>query len=227
MKKLTFLFLTVLMVSLVGCKKEANDIDFGFEYFPLEEGHFVEYEVMEVFHDKDLNPKHDTIRYRLKTVIGEDVLDNLGRNAKKYFRYSYTLNSGELLDQRVWITLIDENKRGEVVEENQRKIRLVFAVKDNKEWNVNAYNSQDANTVYYTDVNQSQTINGFHFEETAQVVYDDFLSLVDYKKMHEVYAKGVGLVERSFKNLTIQNFDTTQINKGTEVHYKLLNYGVE
>lgn len=227
MKKTTLLIIAFSILGLVACKKETNDVDFGFDYFPLEEGHFVEYEVMEIFHDKDLIPQHDTVRYKLRTVIGEDVLDNLGRNAKKFFRYAYSLDSGELIDQRVWATIIDENKRGEVVEENQRKIRLVFAVKDNKEWNVNAFNTEEDNTVYFANVNTPKTINGFHFEETAKVVYGDLLSLVDYRKMHEVYAKGVGLVERSFKDLTIQNFDTTQINKGTEVHYKLLDYGME
>jgi len=117
--------------------------------------------------------------------------------------------------------------RGEVVEENQRLIKLIFAVKDGEEWNVNAFNDSPEKTVFYSKVNEPLTINSFSFEETVKVNYDDFFSLVDYRKKYEVYAKGIGLVERSFKDFTIQNFDTTDIRKGTEVYYQLLNYGLE
>ncbi|PWH81866.1 hypothetical protein DIT68_14335 [Brumimicrobium oceani] len=201
-------------------------MDFGFEYFPITEGAFSEYEVLEVFHDVDVSPQHDSSRYILKTKIGEEVLDNSGRLVNKFFQYRYDISTGELLDQRVW-TLVRDGGRGEVVEENQRLIKMVFAVKNDQEWDVNAFNSLPSQEVFLSNVGESRSIEGFPFEETAIVNYDDFFSLVDYRKKREVYAKGVGLVERSFKDFTIQNFDTTDIRKGTEVHYRLINYGVE
>jgi hypothetical protein len=219
------IFLSVLFFGFFGCK-ESEGVDFGFDYFPMEEGTFAEYEVLEVFHDVNINPQHDTTRYILKTKIGEEVPDNIGRPVRKFFQLKYDIQTGDLIDERIW-TLILDGSRGEVVEENQRIIKMVFAVKNEEEWNVNAFNMLPPQEVYYSNVNESQTINNFTFEETAKVNYEDFFSLVDYRKKYEVYAKGIGLVERKFKDFTIQNFDTIDIQKGTEVHYQLINYGKE
>src|SRR5690554_357182 len=218
--------LLLLVLILISSCRNKESVDFGYEYFPMEEGHFVEYDVLEVFHDININPQHDSIRYRLKTVIGEEIVDNSGRLARKFFQYKYDPSSGALLDKRVWTRIIDGG-RGEVVEENQRKIRMVFAVKKDVEWDVNAFNPENSLSVYYSDVNSSKTINSLIFEATTQVDYEDFFSLVDYRKMYEVYAKDVGLVKRSFKDLTIQNFDTLDVRKGTEIHYEVVNFGQE
>lgn len=218
------LYITLFSIVLFSCKNDKNNIDFGYDYFPMEEGRYVEYDVLRVWHDEDLNPKHDTTQYRLRTVIGEEVIDNSGRLARKFFQYRYDINTGDQIDQRVWTRVID-GKRGEVVEENQRMIRMIFPVKMNEEWNVNAFNSLGKQKVYYNDHDKSRVVNGFEFENTSKIIYDDFLSLVDYKKKHEVYARGVGLVERSFKDFTINNFDTLIIKKGEELHYKLTAYG--
>ncbi|HLW39072.1 MAG TPA: hypothetical protein VKX31_01685 [Brumimicrobium sp.] len=222
MKRLIALVLFLFFI--FSCNKERENIDFGYEYFPMEEGVFVEYEVTMIAHNIHLNPQHDTIKYKLETIIGEEVVDNSGRLARKFFQSKYDLSTGEILDQRVWTRIIDEN-RGEVVEENQRKIRLVFPVKNGDDWNVNAFNALGNQEVYYEDVNVGRTIGGFALENTTKVMYDDFLSLVDYQKSHEIYAKGIGLVERKIKDLSINNFDTLNIQSGSEVHYKLLNYG--
>lgn len=224
MLKPRFLLPLLLPILLLGCKKENTDIDFGYAYFPMEEGSYVLYNVQEIFHDKGLNPQHDTVRYQLKRAIGEEVLDNEGRKARKFFLTKYDGETGDVLDERVWTRIIADGK-GEVVEENQRKIRMIFAVKQDKEWDVNAFNMQGTQKVYFKNVDDARTINGKHFDQTATIQYDDFFSLVDYRKSHEVYAKGVGLVERSFKDLTINNFDTLDINKGTELHYQLVDFG--
>lgn len=221
-----FTFLALILIGFSACKNETTEVDLGYEYFPMKEGHFVEYDVLEVFHDVKQLPKHDTLRYRLKTVVGEEVVDNSGRLVRKFFQYKYGLKTDELLSHRVWTRLID-GKRGEVVEENKRKIKMVFPLKRGEEWNVNAYNFEKKKIIHYDDVNTEKTINGILFENTARIVYEDFFSLVDYRKMHETYAKGVGLVERSFKDLTIQNFDTLDVQKGNEIHYKLVDFGVE
>jgi|SRR5690554_2898899 len=224
MRKFPIVFI-VLLITFSSCKDKQN-VDFGYEYFPMAEGHFVEYNVLEIFHDADASLKHDTIRYKLKTKIGEEVLDNSGRKARKFFQFKYDLKTDELLEQRVWTRIIDQG-RGEVVEENKRKIRLIFAVKKGVEWDVNAFNLEGERKVYYTNIDEPQTINSLHFESTAQVEYDDFFSLIDHRRMYEVYAKNVGLVKRSFKDLKIQNFDTLNVQKGTEVHYEIVNYGQE
>lgn len=215
---LSILFLITL--SLAACKKTEPPY-FGYEYFPMEEGRFVKYDVMEIVHDEDV-ALHDTSRFILKTVVGEIVQDNEGRAARKLYRYSYDKNSGELIDQRVWTQLIDGG-RAEVVEENQRKIRLVFAITLDKEWDVNAFNPSSEQEVYYDEIHKE-------FEEldsTVTVEYEDELTLISYNRSFEVYGNHIGLVHRSFKDLEIENFDTTTVISGTEQHYTLIDYGIE
>ncbi len=195
---------------------------FGYDYFPMEEGRYVEYEVMEVIHDEGGNPQHDTTLYRLKTVVGETIIDNENRPARKLYRYAYDLETGELIDERVWTQVIDGG-RAEVVEENQRKIRLVFAITLDKVWDVNAFNPEEEQEVYYDELHKSYG----QLDSTVIVEYEDFFSLVDYQRKYEVYANHVGLIKRSFKDLVINDFDTLHISSGTEQHYTLINYGIE
>lgn len=216
---LIILSLSLLMTS---CKKSEEAPNFGYEYFGLNEGRYVSYEVMEISHDIT----SDTLKYVLKTVVGEDIIDNEGRTAKKIYRYAYDWETGELIDQRVWTSIINQG-RGEVVEENQRKIRMVFAVTIDKTWDVNAFNPEEEQEVFYEDINKSYNINGIAVDSSVRVEYEDYFNMVVYNRKYEVYGKGIGLIHRSFKELTISNFDTTDIQIGTEVHYTLREYGVE
>lgn len=64
---LTFITLVILLFS---CKEEIEAPYFGYTYFGLEQGRFLEYEVTHITHDENLNPQHDTTVYRLRTRIG-------------------------------------------------------------------------------------------------------------------------------------------------------------
>ena len=221
-----YVFILLVLTLVVSCKNKVDPPEFGFEYFGWEEGKYVTYEVMDIFHDENLSPKNDTFRYILKTVIGEEIIDNEGRKAKKFFRYSYDIKTEELLDQRVWTSII-ANSRGEVVDENQRIIRLVFAITPDKTWDINAFNFKEELIANYGDIHVQKKVSDFSFDSTVVVEYDDFFSLVDYRIKYDVYAKNVGLVKRYYKDLKISNFDTLDIRRGTEIHYRLIDYGVE
>jgi hypothetical protein len=225
MKRWPVLFYLSL-ITFFGCKSDTNYPFFGYDYFGLTEGKFVEYDVMEIFHDVNLNPSHDTTFYTLRTVVGEKITDNEGRLANKIFRYKYDNYTGGLLDQRVWTAIIDQGK-GEIIEENQRIIRMVFAVSNDKQWDVNVYNPLDEQQANYRDIHAEKIIGEFIFDSTVVVEYEDFLSLVDYERKYDTYAHNVGLVHRVDKNLTIANFDTLQIQYGTEIHYTLKDFGIE
>lgn len=222
-KAVTILFIFSMLIS---CRDKVDAPEFGFDYFGFEEGNFVTYEVTEVFHDSALIPEKDTFQFILKTIIGEPIIDNQGRTANKVFRYSYDFNTGELIDQRVWTGIIADS-RGELIEENQRKIRMVFAITPEKTWNVNAFNTMEEESAIYKDLHTSKTINEFAFDSTVTVEYEDFFSLVDFRKKFDVYAKGVGLVLRNYKDFTISNFDTLDVQIGTETQYRLIDYGKE
>lgn len=206
-----------------ACKKKNPAVtSFHYEYFGNDEGNFVVYDVTQIIHETS----SDTFNYQLKTVIGEEIIDNSGRLVNEFWRYTRSDASQEWQVQDLWTCIIADGK-AEIVEENQRKIKLVFIPTIYKEWDVNAYNPEPEFNAYYRDINDERTFNGEIFDSTLVVEQQDFFSLVDKRRKYETYAKNVGLVDLYLKDLTIQNFDTLDIQQGRELYYHLNSYGKE
>jgi hypothetical protein len=218
--------LTTLMLS---CKKDITpEPQFHYDYYSLETGKYVVYEAMEIRHDVQALIQRDTNRFFLKTVIGESITDLEGDTAYKFFRYTKNNISDEWVIKDVWTTKL-KNRRAELVEENQRLVKLVFAPTSDKVWDMNAFNADPKQNVRYDieSLHQSRTINTMNFDSTVQVNQQDFFSLVDHRKKFEVYAKGVGLIYKFYKDNDILNFDTLNIRFGREVHYRVIDHGTE
>jgi hypothetical protein len=215
--------LYALLFFLFSCKKQSQSVDMNHDYFPNMKGYFVEYEVMSIKHD-DLSNVHDTLIYKMKTVVGDTVIDNEGRIANKYYRYYFDTiyQKYKLVD--LWTIIID-NERGELVEENQRKIKLVFPPTKSKEWDVNAFNDNAPIMVYYSNIHKPFQLNDLNFQSSIKVEEDSVYNLIQYKRKYEVYAKGVGLIKKHFQDFEINNFDYTNPLKGSELFYSAISYG--
>lgn len=220
-----FVWTIVLSATLVGCKKDNEPVNFHYELYPTNQGHYVTYSVREINIDDALG-LNETLNYYIKAKIGDTIMDNQGRIARRYERYFRdSLNHPWALED-IWTTLID-GSRAELVEENQRIIKLVFKPDKYKEWNCNAYNSFDALDCYYREIFEPASINGFQFASTVTVEQEDFLSLVDYRRKYEQYAEGVGMYYKHFKDFRILNADTLNVVKGKELIMRLIDYGTE
>lgn len=225
-KVLNITLAVLIAVLIVSCKKDTNQTDFYEDYFPLNEGHFIIYDVVEINHDVDNAVQHDTMYYQLKTVIGDTVIDNLGRVARKYLRYKRVSSSDmwELTD--VWTTILD-GTLVELIEENQRIIKLILPPTSNKKWNPNSFTVLPELEAYYVSIHEPKTFNSLDFDSTLTVEQEDFFSMVDYRRKYEVFAKNVGLVKKVFKDLIIAGFDKTNVQKGKELEFTCIAFGVE
>ena len=224
-----FAFLAIAVLFLSACKKGNSDIpNFHYDYYPLEEGTFVVYDAMEIRHDIQALVARDTNRFFLKTVIGEAIIDNSGSVAHKFFRYKRNSMSENWVLEDVWTTRLHE-QRIELVEENERIVKLVFAPAKNKAWDINAYNTKNRLVARYNPerIHVPFSVSDYGLDSTVQVEIQDFFSLVDHRRKYEVYAKGIGLVYRFYKDNTIMNFDTLNIRNGREIHYRMIDYGKE
>lgn len=223
------LYSTILLLGLLtvsSCKKQGVPPQFHYDYFDLTPGRFIVYDVVEIHHDEAL-AINETLYYQLKTLIGDTIIDNEGRVARKFQRYKRNTASDPWVLSDIWTTIIADN-RAELVEENQRVIKLVFAPTISKEWNPNAFNMQQEQLYYYENIHDPITIGGISFDSSLVVVQEDNEpNLVEYKKQYEVYAKGVGLVYKFYKDLEISGFDTLNIDKGEELFYTVRNFGIE
>jgi hypothetical protein len=217
---------SLLLVLLVfsACKKDNKAPNMHYDYFPLTEGRYVTYSVTRVYIDEDLH-LNDTSKYFMKTVIGDTITDNEGRVARRYNRYVRQTENDPWTLQDIWTAIID-NGRAELVEENQRTIKLVFSPTKYKEWNCNSFNTKTALDCYYSDIHLPGMMNGFSFDSTITVEQEDYITHVDYRRKYEKYAKGVGMYLKYYRDYKI-NFDTTQVVKGEELIMKLVDYGVE
>lgn len=220
------LIVLIVLVSASCKKKPVLPPQFHYEYFDLSHGRYIDYDVMEVQHDATLAVKHDTIRYQLRTLIGDTVIDNEGRIARKFIRFKRDNSSLPWVQTDIWTAVIDDN-RAELVEENQRVIKLVFAPTLSKEWNPNSFNMFDEMEAYYKDIHDERSVGVLTFDSTLVVELDTFISLIDYRRKYEIYAKGVGLVKKYWKDLSISNFDTLNVQFGTESFYTVIGYGIQ
>lgn len=216
----------ILFVAIFGCKKKSVTIDMHLNYFGLIPGRYVVYDVQEMYHDVDLIIQHDTLTYQLKTYIGPEYIDNMGRTAREFRRYKRDDDTQDWTVSDVWTVIID-NYNAELVEENQRIVKLVFSPTSDKSWNPNAFNGYEPLTYTYSNLHKSMTVGSLSFDSTITVEQENFTSLIDYRIKRETYAANIGLVKKSFKDLTIANFDSTNVKKGTEIYYTCIEYGFE
>jgi hypothetical protein len=141
---------------------------------------------MEIRHDVQALIQRDTTRYFLKTVIGEPIIDLEGDVAFKFFRYTKITIEADWALRDVWTSKI-KDRRAELVEENQRRIKLVFAPTSDKIWNINAFNADPELNVRYNDesLHKNFSSGSFNFDSTIRVDQRDFFSLVDHRKQYE------------------------------------------
>ena|SRR6218665_242594 len=215
------IFLTSLFV---GCKKNTG-IDFHYDYYPIQKGKYVIYQVQDIVID-DVIDQYDTTDFFLKAIIGDTFIDNQGRTAHRYERWFGPTVSGPWTLIDIWTTILADG-RAELVEENNRTIKLVFAPSELDDWNANAYNTLGSLNCYYSDLHVPYSIGGHSFDSTLTVMQEDEFNFIEYKKKYERYAKGVGMIQKVYVDQEHINYDTTQVKKARKLYMNLVSYGQE
>jgi len=224
MTKTVFFGILSLTLLLLSCKQEGAP-NFHKEYFGLETGRYVVYNVTEITHDTDLSPAHDTITYQMMTVWEAEYIDNEGRSASEFRRYKRNTPTDPWTLSDIWTGLYDAN-RAELIEENQRKVKLVFAPTLSKEWDANAYNNMGEMNCYYGEVHVDTAMNGVQFDSTVFVDQEQFYSLIDTIRRFEIYGKYVGLLHKYDKEIKY-DFGDPEPQKGTELYYEYVEHGYQ
>lgn len=224
--KILWLFL-IFIGTLVSCNKDQTSFSlssYHFSYYPIQKDSYCIYDVVEIIHDQNALNEHDTLFYQLKTLIGDTLVDDEGRIANKFFRYKRNTIFDPWILTDVWTTILDEN-RAEIVEENIRRVALRFPVSVTTIWDPNQFNFLTPSEAFYTQIHEPRTMNGIQMDSTVKVVAKNDLSLISYQNQFEIYAKGIGLVQKFYKDVKITNFDTLNVQSGIELYYNLISYG--
>ena len=216
-----------LMISiLTACDKFFNipSPTLHRSYFPMNSGKFVEYEVMEITHDELASIKSDTSRYLLRCEIRDSFIDNAGRIAWEYVRYKRNNVNQPWQESDLWTVNLSDNK-AQIVEENQRFVKLVFPIGPLTVWDANQFNSENKLTCRYSNLHEALNINALSFDSTLRVEQENVRNLLIFRRKYEIYGNKVGLIKKYFKDLNISNFDTLNIRSGKELYLTVTAFG--
>lgn len=206
-----FCFAVVLiLITFSGCKRtEEEQPNTGYNYVPLEVGHYIIYEVDSIVYN-DFNGDTLHYHYQIKELIESTYADNAGRPTQRLERYIRYYNDSVSIDSlpwtiaRVW-NMTRTNTDLERMEENQRYVRLRFPPRDGLSWDGNIYNALGSWEYTCTDVDVPFSSAPLQWDSTLQVIQKDETNLINRRYYAERYARNVGLIEKQI----IDVFDTT------------------
>jgi len=211
----------ILVIFLFSCKKERDDYNLHYEYFPVDIGSWVIYKVDSIDYN-DFTGNVDTFRFYIKEIIESHFPDNEGRLTLRIERYVKYENDTAWDIKNVW-KANRLNQRAEKVEENVRFIKMVFPILHNKTWDGNAFNFLNPQEYSYGAIHQPHTLNGFTFDSTVTVLQGKEMTLFTEKEAYEVYAKHIGCIY--MKRKVLNKMANGTIISGYDYVYEALEWG--
>ena len=235
MKKLFTLSLIALF--FIGCEDEGgfkvSVFPMPSEYQPLKIGAWFIYDVDSITYNDFTNPVTiDSVNFQLKEEITDTFTDQAGKLNFRLERSKRFYNDSIVFDNLAWeLTdiwyITQDGKNIQRVEENNRYISLLNPIKDKAIWDGNAFNSLDSWDYTYLKVDEPFDTYG-NTVTVNQYFFDD--PLIYYELYEEVYAKGIGLVNRVRIHVESQDYSNpnipvlNRIESGIQYFQKLNNY---
>jgi hypothetical protein len=240
-RSINFFFLIVscltLLVLVNSCKLQTIDpenVDLGYDYYPLEVGRYIIYDQHDLIYNSLVTI--DTT-YHVKEVIHDSYMEG---NEKKFIVYHYAKKTTDtdwpIQPDSVWTVVNTSNQliRGE---SNIDYIKLVFPVKEGKTWNGNAKNTMGEITSsdkFYkmSDLNKAYTApNGVVYETTMKVtIANQEDAIVSKDIRYDIYAKGVGFVKMDYTTYYYKqdtSYPPQTIDFGSHKVMEITSYGKE
>jgi hypothetical protein len=217
MKKRLLIAFSLILV-MAGCRKDPDFdlINFGYEYFPNLTGSFIEYRVQHI----TFGITTDTTEYFMREFVSETFIDNVGTPANIVER---AVRSS--VDEPYTTQLVFTQKRtptnAQRVIDNQRVIHMVFPLQTGQSWDGNGHNVMEPWMFSTGPIGVAHSVGPLTFDETVRINQRENVNLVEQQIAWEVYAKGIGLVERYYKNVAFQNFELV----GEEFHWRITGFG--
>lgn len=224
---------------MISCSKKkipADERILGLDYYPVNRGKYVIYDVDSVVY-ADL-PRDTTIyKYRIKERLADSFTDNQGKEAIRLERFIKKFDPSTPYDsipwtmKEVWMVNADQ-KNVQVVEGNMRFTKLIFPVQEKASWNGNANNTMGEWAYTYDYIDKKEEINHHVLENVLQVRQKEYRTLISYQNYVEKYAKGVGLVYREITDLLSNTIAAgkpveSRIESGVIYKLTLVTYGHE
>jgi len=215
-----FFFIAVIFAFITSCDETEDFIvDYQYDYFPLEIGHFVTYQVDSITYSSQAGGGIfiDTATYQLRETIVDTFRDNTNRLAYEIERQRRETPTDDWEDAEV-LTVVRTSNHLEWTENNRKFLKMVFPPKQDSTWNGNLYiDVSDLVAIRgevielfksweysFSELNVPATIDNFSFDSTATVTQSNAENLIELRYSVEQYAKDVGLIFKEMKILDTQ-----------------------
>ena len=206
---------------LLGCAEKTEDLqlDFGYDYFPLEVGKYRIYEVDSIIYDpRANNVVIDSTTSQVREIVANTLQDNTGEIVYRIERYERQTSDDPWRIAKVFIQERNETRAFQI-EDNFRVIKMVFPLQVGKEWNAHVFFDSTEVIVpvagesinifkdwswQILETDASVSLDGLSFDQVATIQLSDSENLIELRKASEQYAAGVGLIYREMDILDTQ-----------------------
>jgi hypothetical protein len=222
-RQLHALSLVIVLFASTGCDKTVTEsVETGelSDWLPLQPGRSVTYRLDSTVY-LSLNTVKTVRSYVVRDAVESAFTDNMGRMAYRIVRRIRDAKDTTLWIPNAVFTATPTDHSVEWVENNLRFIRLRLPLRDGFAWKGNSYiNTATEPALQFLDdwsytidsVGKAKTVEGTNFSETLtvnqrnEVVNNpgDKTRYFSVTRSREVYAKGIGLVQRDFLHETWQ-----------------------
>jgi len=183
----------VLLLVCLGCERASSPPTTpGFAYFPLATGQTWEYEVTETTYA--LNQLPQTRTYQLRETTGAKYTDASGQDVYPITR-AIKSPQGDWISDSIFIAwrTLDQALRSE---NGGTYVKIQFPVSEHSRWNGNLLNTRPEQLYEIASLDKTRQIGNTIYDKTLTVVQQNDSTLLSLRRSQEIYAEGVGLVQR-------------------------------
>ncbi len=214
--------LLLLLLSILGCKKEAIDtpeLYNAHDYFPLKEGEYWIHHVNFITIDAAVDV-YDSLEMEIKTKFAglDTSLDQYVLN--RYFRLD-SLDEWSDYDQ---VMVSWEGQSFFWFENNYRFLKLTDPVFEGKSWDGNSYNILDVSDYFYSALNTTFEIDGILYTSTIRVDKRNINNAIQKSSAYEVFASGIGSIYEYDSDFSYQ---AGMLSYGNSKESKLIKFDIE
>jgi len=197
---------------------ELLDLDFGYEYYPLQVGQIREYAVDSIIFDPALTGTQiDTNSWFIK----ESIVDSFpGQDGLTWFRIERVQRRSDTLPWEIGKVYAAARSKDQAyrTEENLRFVKMTFPLKANETWDGNAFFSDRTavevageQILMFIDwdyrtlaLAESLQVGDLNFEQVCSIQLANSENFIEYRQGKEHYAKNIGLIYRELQILDTQ-----------------------
>ena len=233
-KQISFLVIASL-IFFSACKKSTEELATApvSDYYPLTVGKYITYSLDSVVYYTNFGVSAVIKSYQVKHLVEAQITDNLGRPAYRIIRYIRSFSNAPWVADNVFMAVPSQNSI-EFVENNLRFLKLKGPIRQDYTWKGNTYinTTSLSSTLKYLDdwdyaydsLNMPAKIGAVTIDSTIKVVEIDNQTAIDRTFSEAKYAKGIGMVYRSFLYWNKGNVNGTFSDASYGVVMKMIDH---